>query len=170
MLVLLLCLLLNVQCCVVGMPLRDCDESSVDFSCHVGMRLFHEMYSSFCRTGIGGDCFFRNVSQYDPPSPENDYKTLEERYDAWRKANHVELPPVKVVALVSMELCHEAYRMYRLSISEGEDDIFFDVMNQYDPPTLENGMKTLEERYAAWRSANSVELPTIGHGFVRVPS
>ena len=95
MLVLLLCLLLNIQCCVFGMPLRDCDEGSVNSNYHVSMRLFHEMYSFFCRTGGGGDCFFDSMSRYDPPSLENGNKTLEERYHAWRTANHIDKPPYR---------------------------------------------------------------------------
>ena len=68
---------------------------------------------------------------------------------------------------LAMKFLHEAYTLYRQSISPGEDDIFFEGINQaFGKPGTD---KTFENKYNAWRRANTVELPTIGHGFVRVP-
>ena len=96
MVMMLLCLLINVQCCVVGMPLRDFNESAGSSSYHVSMRLFHEMYSSFCRMGVG-NCFFRDMEKYDPARPENGNKTLEQRYREWLEKNGLQDPLVGTI-------------------------------------------------------------------------
>ena len=166
---LLLYLLLTVQCCVLGMPLNDSDDGSVNSNCHVSMRLLHEVYSSFCRMGIGS-CFFRDMERYDPAMPENGMKTLEERYHAWREANHVEIPHMEVTAVVSMEFCHMAYSDFRATILREDDDDFFEHMNAYDPSSEINGGKDLRTRYEAWRIAKGKAIPPLGAQSLHIPS
>jgi hypothetical protein len=59
---------------------------------HVSMSLFHEMYRCFCSFHMGGNAFFNDFSEYDPPNDGNGNKNFLTRYTEWAAANHVTIP------------------------------------------------------------------------------
>ena len=58
----------------------------------VSMRVFHDMYEIFCSKYLGGDQFFEDMDEYDPPSPENGMMDLKTRYFKWAAENNITIP------------------------------------------------------------------------------
>lgn len=67
-------------------------ESSRRWVYSVSMQIFHDMYQVFCSKNAGGDRFFEEYGEFDPPVPENGMLDLKTRYLMWAKENGVTVP------------------------------------------------------------------------------